>query len=146
MKRTIKTYSDLLQEEQRLQVVINNHKALIKADIAGIKDNLNPVKKVVNTFKQFTTRGKIDPLANIGLNFSIDVLVRKLLLARAGWISKTIVPFLVKNVTSHLINEQDRTKISANIQKLFHKIVSKIKHKKEPVIEPVKYHAAAAKL
>ena len=143
MKRPIKTYSDLLQEEQRLQVVINNHKALIKADITGIKDSLNPVKKVVDTFKQFTTRGRIDPLANIGLNFSIDVLVRKLLLARAGWLSKTIVPFLVKNVTSHLINEEDRTKIGANIQKIFHKIVRKIKHKKEePVIEPVQYPAS----
>ena len=42
MKKAIKTYEDLLQEEQRLKGELDSYKVLIKEDIQGLKEGLNP--------------------------------------------------------------------------------------------------------
>jgi hypothetical protein len=33
----------------------------------------------------------------------IDLVVKKLILARSGWITKLVVPFLMKNFSSHVV-------------------------------------------
>jgi hypothetical protein len=68
------------------------------------------------------TRDHTGPLANFGIDFSIDLLVRKILLARAGWFTKIFVPFLVKNYSSHIISDEHRTNLAKKIQNIFNKI------------------------
>src|SRR5437764_13588801 len=118
MTRKIKTYDDLLQEEQRLTVQIESYKDLIKQDIAGIKKGLNPIKRGTKAVKNLFSRDDKGPLLNFGLNFGIDVLLRRTLLGRAGWITKVMVPYLVKNYASHLITEDQRKAIGKNVSKL----------------------------
>ena len=98
----IKTYNDLLQEEQRLQLVLKSQELLIRQDLAGMKENLEPVKKVYDQVHKVFTRDNRVPVFNIGLELGIDVLLRRFLLAKAGWFAKTLVPYLVKNYTSHI--------------------------------------------
>lgn len=128
--REIKTYDDLLQEEQRLTVQMRSYKDLIKEDIAGLKQGLNPVKRSVKMVKGLFSRGDNGPLLNFGLNFGMDVVLRRMLLGRAGWVTKVMVPYLVKNYASHLITEDQRKAVGKTVSKFISKIL--MKKKKEP--------------
>lgn len=122
MSKSIKTYEDLLQEEQRLLQSLKTQEVRIREDMAGLQQGLQPVGKVFSFFQKMATRDHTGPLANFGIDFGIDLLVRKLILARAGWFTKIFVPFIIKNYSSHIINEEQRVKLSQKIQNLFNKI------------------------
>lgn len=118
----IKTYEDLLQEEQRLLSHLKATELLIRDDIAAVKEGLKPVGKVMKTISKFTTRDRTGALANFGLDFSVDLLVRRLLLARAGWFTKIVVPYVIKNYSSHIITEQQKAKLMQKISGIFSKL------------------------
>lgn len=126
----IRTYNDLLQEEQRLQQVLKGQEVLIREDLVSMKENLEPLKKVYDQVHKVFTRDNRVPVFNIGLELGIDMLLRRFLLARAGWFAKTFVPYIVKNYTSHIISEEKRKVIIKKIEELFNKIRPK-KDKKE---------------
>jgi|SRR5947209_3561949 len=129
MSKPIRTYNDLMAEEQRLLQQIKVYEGLIKEDIAGLKERLKPVSNVMNVVNKMTTRDHNGPLINFGLDFGIDFLVRRILLARAGWITRIVIPFFIKNYSSHIINEEKRSKIAKKIQELFKKIRPHTNHK-----------------
>lgn len=133
MRKAIKTYEDLVLEEQRLQSELASLKGLIQEDITGLKASLNPIKKVAGTVKNFFTFDDKGPLLNFGLNFGFDVLLRKIVLARFGWLTKVVVPYLVKNYASHVISENQRKSVAKSVSKLFSKIL--MKKKKETLEE-----------
>ena len=118
----IKTYKDLLEEEQRLQKVLKSQEILIREDLVSMKENLEPIKKVYDQVHKVFTRDNRVPVFNIGLELSIDMLLRRFLLARAGWFAKTFVPYIVKNYASHIISEEKRKVIIKKIEELFNKI------------------------
>jgi hypothetical protein len=118
----IRTYNDLLQEEYRLQGLLKDREILIRQDLMSLKENLEPVKKVYDQMHKIFTRDNRVPLFNVGLEMSIDILLRRLLLKKAGWFVKTFVPYIVKNYTSHIIGEEKRKAIIKKIEELFHKI------------------------
>jgi hypothetical protein len=117
-----KTYQDLLREEQRLQQVLKHQEILIREDLVSMKENLEPIKKVYDQVHKVFTRDNRVPIFNIGLELGIDVLLRRFLLTRAGWFTKTFVPYLVKNYASHIIGEEKRKAIIKKIEELFNKI------------------------
>jgi len=121
----IRTYNDLLQEEQRLQQVLKGQEILIREDLVSMKENLEPIKKVYDQVQKVFTRDNRVPVFNVGLEMSIDILLRRFLLARAGWFTKTFVPYIVKNYASHIIGEEKRKAIIRKIEQLFNKIRSK---------------------
>lgn len=127
MTKRIKTYEDLLQEEQRLKAQLSLCKGLIQDDIAGIKEGLNPIKRVADHVKGLFSRGDNGPLLNFGMNFGIDVVIRKFLLGRAGWVTKIIVPYFVRNYASHLVTEDQRKNVTKSVGKFIGKFLSKIK-------------------
>lgn len=129
-KRAIKTYDDLLQEEQRLTTELASYKLLIREDFTALKASLNPVKRAAATIKNLFTFDDNGPLLNFGLRFGTDVLLRKLLLGRAGWIAKVVVPYVIKNYASHLITEDQRRAVAKTISKVLSKLM--MKKKKEP--------------
>ena len=45
MNNSIKTYEDLLQEEQRLLQQLKAQEVLIREDIAGLKEKIKPMEK-----------------------------------------------------------------------------------------------------
>ena len=118
----IRTYKDLAEEEQRLQQVLKGQEILIRQDLMSMKENLEPIKKVYDRVHKIFTRDNRVPVFNIGLELGIDVLLRRFLLARAGWFAKTFVPYVVKNYASHIISEEKRKVIIKKIEELFNKI------------------------
>lgn len=132
MNKPIRNYEDLLHEEQRLKAQLASYKLLIAEDAKALREGLNPIKRGIAFAKSLVTRDDNGPLLNFGLNFSIDMLLRRLLLARAGWIVKVLVPYVVKNYASHIISDDEREKITKTIRKW----IKKVLHKKEkPIFE-----------
>jgi hypothetical protein len=115
MKSRINTYEDLLDEQKRLQLLLQTQKDIVRQDIREIKEELAPIKTAVNFIGKLTTRDSGNPLINSTVNTAIDLLIRKVVLGRAGWITKLVVPFIIKNFASHAIDE----KKDSIIQKLF---------------------------
>lgn len=120
--KKIKTYEDLLQEEQRLLLQLKASELLIRDDIAGVKEGLKPIGRVMKTISKFTTRDKTGAFANFGLDFSVDLLVRRILLARAGWFTKIVIPYVIKNYSSHFITEQQKAKLMQKISNILSKL------------------------
>lgn len=118
----IKNYKDLLEEEQRLQQVLKSQENLIRQDLVSLKENLEPIKKVYDQVHKVFTRDNRVPVFNVGLELGIDMLLRRFILARAGWFAKTFVPYVVKNYASHIIGEEKRKAIIKKIEELFNKI------------------------
>jgi hypothetical protein len=130
MSKTIKTYDDLLQEEQRLMKQLKSHEELIKEDFAGLKEGLKPVSNVFRVFNKMATRDNTGPILNFGLDLGVDLVIRKWLLAKAGWFTKIVVPFIIKNYSSHIISEEKRTKLVKRVQNILNKIRPKPDTKK----------------
>lgn len=123
MTRKIKTYEDLLQEESRLTAQLSSYKELIKTDIAGVKEGLNPIKRAKEKVKSlFTREDKNSPALNFSLNFVLDYIIRKIIPARTGVFTKTVIPFFIKNYVSHLITDEQRKTISTKVNELVAKI------------------------
>ena len=121
-KRTIKTYEALEEEKHRLMAILRTQEDLIKDDLAGVREGLRPFGNAVNVINKMATRDNTAPVMNFGLEMGVDLLVRKVLLKRAGWIAKIVVPFLVKNYSSHLIGEEKREALMKKVKSIFRKI------------------------
>src|SRR5829696_3042085 len=135
MTRKISTYEELLQEEQRLTTQLSSYKEFIKTDIAGVKEGLNPVKKAKEKVKSlFTREDKNSPAINFSLNFLLDFVIRKILPNRTSVLTKTVIPFFIKNYVSHLITDEQRKAIATKVDSLVSKaqeMIRKTMHKRE---------------
>src|SRR5688500_14661694 len=104
MTSTIKSYDDLLAEKQRLQALLHSQKQVIRQDIDELKQELLPVKTAINFIGKLTTQDHSNPLISGTFNTVIDLLMRKVVLAKAGWFTKFIIPYFIKNFSSHVID------------------------------------------
>ena len=122
MNNKIATYEDLLAEQKRLMTILKGHEELLKTDIAGVREGLKPVGNAMNVLNKMATRDHTGPLVNFGLEFGLDLVLRRFLLARAGWFTKIAIPYLMKNYVSHLVTEEKRDlimqKVNGFLQKL----------------------------
>jgi hypothetical protein len=112
MTKRITTYEELMLEKHRLKLLLHGQKELIHQDINEIKDQLLPVKSAISFIGKLTTKDSSNPLLSGTMNTVIDLFVRKVLLARAGWFMKLVVPLFLKNYTSHVIDEKKDTIIN----------------------------------
>lgn len=113
MTNQITSYKELLQEKARLKTLIAEQELLIKEDWHLIKEDLRPVALAGAAIRKLLTRKAGITAAQLGVNLFADGFIKKVLLSRTGWITRFIVPFLIKNYASHLADEPG---------KLWHKI------------------------
>jgi hypothetical protein len=116
MTKRIRTYQDLLDERQKLEQLLHAQKELVIQDFKEVKEELKPVREAITFIRKITSRDNTSFLLTTGASKLIDVLFKKVILARAGWLSKMIIPFFVKNYSSHVLAE--------NKDKLLNKLFS----------------------
>lgn len=124
----IRTYDDLLQEKKRLEELLVSNREQISTNWVEMKHEFEPVNNVVSFFSKLTTRDKTNPLVNIGIDVAGDLVLRKILLAKFGWATKLVVPFLLKNYSSNVIADKGKS--------FFHKLRHWIKNSKNGSSEP----------
>jgi hypothetical protein len=115
----IKTYEDLEAEEKRLEALLYSHKENIKDSFQAVKKGLNPFRQAADTARKLFSRDKSNPIMKFGLDLGVDVLVRRLLLAKAGWFTKIIVPFFIKNYSTHFVAQYKKSKFLQKIWSYF---------------------------
>jgi len=118
MKRKIRSYEDLEREEQLLEELLLTQKQLVQLDIEILKQQLKPATRALKFFNNITTVDKSNLLLNEGANKAIDFVLNKFILARSGWITKFIIPYFLKNYSSHLIGD-NKANIVGKIFSLF---------------------------
>lgn len=121
MSKPINTYKDLLEEKERLEMQMKTQRELIRSDIRQIKAEMKPAFAVMAFIGKLTTRDDNNPLIGRVANSLIDVVLKKVVLSRAGWIPKLIIPLFAKNASSHYFAE--------NKDKFFKKLFQFIGHK-----------------
>jgi hypothetical protein len=106
MSKRFTSYKELLEEKQQLEVLLQAQKQLIRYDVEEIKLKLQPVKETFEFVKKITTRDRSSLLLDLGSDIAINTVIRNFLLSKAGWITKLVVPFFLKNYSSHFLAEQ----------------------------------------
>ena len=124
MINQITNYKELLQEKARLHALLAEQELQIKNDWLVIKEDLRPFAHAATTIRNFLTRKATMSALQLGVNIFADGFVKKVLLGNTGWITRTLVPFFIKNYASHLTDEPSA--IIRKIKNLFRK-----KNKKE---------------
>jgi 2-keto-4-pentenoate hydratase/2-oxohepta-3-ene-1,7-dioic acid hydratase in catechol pathway len=109
MNNKITTYKDLLLEKERLQLLLQTQKEVIRQDIEEVKEELVPIRNIVNTVSRMISKEPGNILLTGTIDTVIDLVVKKFLLARTGWVTKNLVPFFLKNYSSHIIEENKGT-------------------------------------
>lgn len=106
MIKRVTNYDELQEEKKRLQQQLKVQGQQVKQDFNDIKEELKPVGSALSTAAMFITRAtKGNVLANLGINVAVDVLVKNFILSKAGWVTRKIIPYLVKNYASHVVEE-----------------------------------------
>jgi len=106
MNKRFSSYDELIEEKQQLEVLLQAQKQLIRADFRDLKEQLQPVRDVLAGFKKFTTKDKTSLLLTMGSDIAINALVKNFILSKAGWFVRTVVPYFLKNYSSHFFAEQ----------------------------------------
>jgi hypothetical protein len=121
MSKKFTSYKELLEEKQQLEVLLEAQKQVIRYDVEEIKLKLQPVKETLEFVKKITTKDRSNLLLDLGSDIAINALVKNFILSRAGWFMRSVVPFFLKNYSSHFVAEQK--------DKWFEKLKSWLGHK-----------------
>jgi hypothetical protein len=105
MNKKIETYQDLLDEKVQLETLVRAQKDLLMLDLQALKSELRPALRTVAVVGKMFTREKDHSLLGMGTETLIDLVFKKVVLNKAGWIARFIVPILAKNVSSHILAE-----------------------------------------
>ena len=113
MKINIQNLEDVRAERVRLKNKIETTRTQLRSEFGFIKKELNPINQALGVVSDvFTTPRK--GLLSIGVGFGVDTILKKVVLARAGWLPRLVVPFLVKNVTTNYISKH-KTSVVENM-------------------------------
>jgi hypothetical protein len=112
------TYNDLLIEKRRLKVLQHDQLIAVKREYRELREELEPVKKVISFIRRLTTREN-NSLVQAGVNVATDLVFKNFILSKAGWISKLVVPYLIKNYSSHLTKDTNAAGVLQRIIGMF---------------------------
>jgi len=123
--RTIETYDDLLAEKEELTAQLSIQKAFIKQDVKALREELKPVTEAVGFLRKMTTKNKSNPAVTFGVDIATDLLIKNTLLRKRGWLTRLVVPFFIKNLSTHfLVTKKTPALIDGNF---FQRLVNKLK-------------------
>ena len=138
MTKPIRTYDDLLEEKTRLKLLLGAQKELVRQDVNLLKEELVPVRRAITMVGKFATKDNRNWIMTTAADTIIDLVIRKMVLSKAGFITKLAVPFFMKNFSSHVIAD-NKSKIISKLSSWFGK---KNVNGKAPVSKEDKEHFA----
>jgi len=121
MSKRFTSYNDLLKEKQQLEVLLQAQKQVIRYDVEEIKLKLQPIKESLEFVKKITSRDRTNLLLDLGSDIAINTFIKNFILSKAGWLTRIVIPFFLKNYSSHFLADQK--------DKWFEKLKSWLGHK-----------------
>ena len=101
----ISNYNELVSERIRIQQELALQKAQINEEIREIKDKLKPVTGILSFFNTPKKQSLKSTAMQVGANIGIDVLLRNTVLGKASWLTRFILPFVAKKISSKVIEK-----------------------------------------
>lgn len=108
MTKKIKTYNDLINEKQNLELLLYSQKELIRLEMNELADKVSPTVNMINTVGKFATYNTKALLLTTLSDILIDFLADATGLKNKNWVGRIVIPQAAKNFSSHLIaNNKD---------------------------------------
>lgn len=108
----ISNYTELVAERIRLEEELKKHKLFFKGEINEVKEKLEPIRNVMSflgILKSKNVSAGPSSILKTGLSMGIDLLVRDNLLSKAGWITRAVLPVIIKGISKQFINKKAQT-------------------------------------
>ena len=129
MKTSIKTYDDLEGEKLRLQSDLRYQRNLIQDDFEMIRVELKPIRSILNRFGNINNSLQQHPILRVGVDLIGGIILKKILLGRAGLVLKIVAPLLAKNFSALVLSKeggnavqkiaQTSVRLAGRLKKLF---------------------------
>jgi len=100
----ISNYDELVVARKMSESIIADRKRIIHERVEDLKEKIAPlllILPILNIFKKKEAHN--GSLLKVGTSLAIDLLVGQKLLRKAGWITRLLVPTLLKTVSSRVI-------------------------------------------
>ncbi|MFN8344626.1 MAG: hypothetical protein U0X91_06470 [Spirosomataceae bacterium] len=123
MKTEIQNIDDLRAERARLKNQLELSKTHMQQEVKAIKSELNPMHQAVGLVGDMLTAPK-KGLLSVGVSIGVNTLLKRGLLARAGWLPRLVVPVLAQNLAANLIYKH-RTSLLENALRWVKKVTDK---------------------
>ncbi|MBV4360002.1 hypothetical protein [Pinibacter aurantiacus] len=123
----ISTYRELVAEEQRLSAELATQKLAIQTEWNNTKQQLKPFENALGFVSKISTKNKSNPLLNMGLDLGVDVLIRRLLLGNAGFVTKLLVPTIIRNYSSNMLNVSEGKNWFSRLRNFFKRSDKKVR-------------------
>lgn len=103
----INNYTELLEERKKLEATLQAQKGILNTQLNTLKERFEPLAKAVSFLAGFKQNPGTS-LLKIGSYLGVELLVRNKL-AKTGWLTKLILPFILKYTAAKTIdNVQER--------------------------------------
>lgn len=119
----------LEKERLRLQIELIAAEEALKDDLDWAREEVKPFGFLTKFFKGFQGKNA-DGLMERGIGFSIETILRSTLFAKSGWITKIIVPILIKNFSTGFVAGK-KPEIYSLVRNLIQKARKNLKEDKE---------------
>lgn len=100
----INNYEDLVRERQNAEARIVTQKMIILENIEEVKEQLKPFLYLLPLLNIFKKEEKGSSLLKGAAAVGIDLLVGQNLLAKSNWLTRLVVPMLLKAFSSKAIS------------------------------------------
>jgi len=100
----INNYEELVLERKKLEADLAHYKFVITRELDEIKQKVEPITDVVSFFSSSKNSTGNNNLVKAGANLGIELFVRQKL-AKAGWLTKLVLPFILKKISSKAIEK-----------------------------------------
>jgi len=120
----IKSIADLKRERRRLKAEIAEHELILKEDVAGFKDSLKPLNAVSKVVSKFFVAGDDRNVTNKWVDAAVTFALRNVVLSRAGWVTKLVVPMIARNYANNKLQE-NKADIVDTLRGWLHKLQDK---------------------
>jgi len=105
MINKIENNEQLQAEKERMSNLLEERKNQISNDFDDLKENLKPVRQVTHAVGNMLSNENKNNLVRMGVTLGVELILNKIILKRAGWATKLIVPFIVRNVALNYITD-----------------------------------------
>ena len=119
----IKSMNDLKAERRRLKAEIAEKEQLLKSDFDGFQEAIKPLHVVSGFLSKFVV-AKDKDLLNTGIESALSFVLKNVVLARAGWLTKLVVPYVAKKYAGNKITE-NKADIVHTVREWLHRLQEK---------------------
>ena len=106
MNSRISTYKELLAQKESLELSLKTQKMLIRVDIDALKSQFKPMSDLSHGVNGYASPVKTSFLLTLIADEATMFILKKIIIARSGWLGKIVLPPIFRRYTPHFLKDQ----------------------------------------